>query len=85
MPLSRQERRKAERDTAKKATGAAGAAAALANLNVNTNPLGDWSMQEESPQVLISALGPRADILLKQQAAAGDACAQYSLAGGVGL
>jgi hypothetical protein len=54
MPPSRQERRKAERDAAKRAparagaagaaganqgaAGAAGAAAALGNLNVNMNP-----------------------------------------------
>ena len=49
MPPSRQERRKAERDAAKRAparTGAAaaaGAGAALANLNMN--PLGDWTTQ----------------------------------------
>jgi len=51
MP-SRQERRKAERDAAKRApakAGAAGAAAALANLNVN--PLGDWTTQAEDPCV----------------------------------
>ena len=54
MP-SRQERRKAERDAAKRApaqagaVGAAGAAAALANLNVN--PLGDWTTQLENPSV----------------------------------
>ena len=57
MP-SRQERRKAERDAAKRAPaqagaagapGAAGAAAALANLRVN--PGGDWSTQAEDPVV----------------------------------
>jgi hypothetical protein len=56
MP-SRQERRKAERDAAKRApqagaAGAAGAAAALANLNVNAG--GDWTTQTEDPTV-----GPR--------------------------
>ena len=54
MPPSRQERRKAERDAAKHAprvggTGAAGAAAALANLNVNAG--GDWTTQAEHPYV----------------------------------
>ena len=52
MP-SRQERRKAERDAAKRApatTGAAGAGGATAaragvNVNVNVNPLGDWTTQ----------------------------------------
>jgi len=54
MP-SRQERRKAERDAAKRAparagaAGAAGAAAAIANLNVN--PLGDWKTQAADPVV----------------------------------
>ena len=54
MP-ARQERRKAERDAAKRApaqagaAGAAGGAAALANLNVN--PLGDWTTQAEDPFV----------------------------------
>jgi hypothetical protein len=64
MPPSRQERRKAGRDAAKRApamTGAAvaggaggagaaaGAAAALANLNVH--PLGNWKTQTEDPAV----------------------------------
>ena len=55
MPPSRQERRKAERDAAKRtparagAAGAAGAAAALANLNVT--PLGDWTTQAKDPYV----------------------------------
>ena len=53
MP-SRQERRKAERDAAKRApragaAGAAGAAAALVNIIVH--PLGDWSTQTEDPYV----------------------------------
>ena len=57
MPPSRQERRKAERDAAKRApgqagaAGAAGAAAALANLNVNVDPLGDWTTQTANPEV----------------------------------
>ena len=55
MPPSRQERRKAEREAAKRApsnagaAGDAGAAAALANLNVN--PLGHWTTQAEDPCV----------------------------------
>jgi len=54
MAPSRQERRKADRDAAKRAprtgaAGAAGAAAALANLDVN--PLGDWTTQAENPRV----------------------------------
>jgi hypothetical protein len=51
MP-SRQERRKAERDAAKRApamAGAGGAAAARADLNVN--PLGHWRTQTEDPYV----------------------------------
>jgi len=65
MP-SRQERRKAERDAAKRApgqtgaagaAGATGAAAALANLNVN--PLGDWTTQTADPNV-----GPGSHALL---------------------
>jgi len=59
MP-SRQERRKAERDAAKRAPGqagaegaggAGGAAATLANLNVNANPVGDWTTQTADPHV----------------------------------
>ena len=91
MAPSRQERRKAERDAAKRAparAGAAGAAganqgaagaaaAALANLNVNVNPpLGDWTTQAEDPVALLRALDPQ---MLKQRAAAGDRDAQYSL------
>jgi len=54
MP-SRQERRAAERDAAKRAPaqagagGAGGAAAALASVDVN--PLGDWTTQAEDPYV----------------------------------
>jgi TPR repeat protein len=90
MPPSRQERRKAEREAAKRAParagaagaaganqGAAGAAAALASLNVNVNPpLGDCTTQAEDPYVLFRALDPQ---MVKQRAAAGDREAQYSL------
>ena len=76
---SRQERRKAERDAAKRApragaSGAAGAAAALAGLNVH--PLGDWRTQTEDFQELFRSLGVEK---VKQRAAAGDAEAQFSL------
>jgi hypothetical protein len=50
MPPSRQERRQEERDATKRApatAGAAGAAAALANLRVS--PGGDWSTQAADP------------------------------------
>jgi TPR repeat protein len=91
MPPSRQERRKAEREAAKRAParagaagaaganqGAAGAAAALANLNVNVNPpLGDWTTQAKDPKELLRALGPQ---MVKQRANAGNRDAQYSLA-----
>ena len=82
MP-SRQERRKAERDAAKRApaqtaaagaAGAAGAAAALANLGVN--PGGDWTTQQGDPDVLLHALGVK---ILIQRAGAGDREAQWSL------
>ena len=78
MP-SRQERRKAERDAAKRApaqaraAGAAGAAAALANLRVN--PDGDWTSQEEDPFVLTSEFGIQ---VVRQKADEGDRAAQYS-------
>ena len=81
MP-SRQERRKAERDAAKRAPGqagtgrAGGAAAARANVNTNTNPVGDWSTQAEDPWLLLDALG---DEIVKQRAGAGDREAQFSL------
>jgi hypothetical protein len=79
MP-SRQERRKAERDAAKRASaqagaaGASGAAAAVANLNVN--PHGDWTTQTEDPTVLHDAVGTET---VRQRAGAGDREAQYSL------
>jgi TPR repeat protein len=83
MPPSRQERRKAEREAAKRAparagaAGAAGAAAALGNLYVNVNPpLGDWTTQAKDANALFDALGPQ---MVKQRAAAGDRDAQYSL------
>ena len=79
MP-SRQERRKAERDAAKRApgqTGAAGAAAAAANVNLNPrNPGGDWTTQAEDPDVLFRALGAN---IVRQRAAEGDREAQWSV------
>ena len=57
MAPSRQERRKAERDAAKRAPGRAGAvgvagvAAARATVHVNPLPLGDWKTQAEHPYV----------------------------------
>jgi hypothetical protein len=74
MP-SRQERRKAERDAAKRApvqAGAAGAAAARANVN----PLGGWATQAEDPALLYRALGPDT---LRQRAREGDREAQFSM------
>ena len=79
MPPSRQERRKAERDAAKRAparagaAGAGGAAAALANLNVN--PLGDWTTQNADQNVMFQALGVAA---VKRKASEGDREAQFS-------
>jgi hypothetical protein len=68
MP-SRQERRQAERDAAKRtpakaeAAGVGAAAAALANIDLN--PLGDWNTQAEDAHVLRRALGVP---MLKQRA-----------------
>ena len=83
---SRQERRKAERDAAKRApanagsAGAAGAAgaggAAAARADVNANPPGDWTTQEQDPTTMLRALGVK---IVKQKAGAGDRGAQYSL------
>jgi len=62
-PPSRQERRKAERDAAKRmpaqagAAGAGGAAAARANINVNPDPLGDWTTQSSNGLPLFAANG----------------------------
>jgi hypothetical protein len=77
MP-SRQERRQAERDAAKRApragaAGAAGATAALADLNVNAG--GDWTTQAEDPWVLLRALGAE---IVRQRAREGDREAQWS-------
>ena len=81
MPPSRQERRKAERDAAKRAPAQAGAAgaggAAAARANVNVNPVGDWTTQAEDPELLLRALG--AEISVKQRAGEGDREAQWSL------
>jgi hypothetical protein len=78
MP-SRQERRQAERDAAKRAPGQAGAtgagAAAAARANVNMNPVGDWTTQTEHPFVLFRALGVE---IVVQKAFAGDREAQWS-------
>jgi len=78
MP-SRQERRKAERDAAKRAPGQAGAGgaggAAAARANVIPNPVGDWTTQASDPAMLFRALG--ADVI-KHRACAGDREAQWS-------
>ena len=75
MP-SRQERRKAERDAAKRAPGQAGAAGAAAARVNPRNSVGDWTTQAADPDVLRRALGSR---LLKQRAGDGDRQAQFSL------
>ena len=85
MP-SRQERRKAERDAAKRPSGQAGAGAAggaggargaaAARANVNMNPVGDWTTQADNPFVLIRALGLET---VRRRAGAGDKEAQFSL------
>ena len=78
MP-SRQERRKAQRDAAKRAPGQAGAGgaggAAAARANVNVNPVGDWTTQAEHPSSLFRTLSTET---VKQKAAAGDGEAQFS-------
>jgi hypothetical protein len=78
MP-SRQERRKAERDAAKRApaqtTAANAASAAAALANANLNPLGDWTTQAEDPGALFQTFG--ADVV-EQRAAHGDGEAQWS-------
>jgi len=69
---SRQERRKAERDAAKRAppgqAGATAAAAAAANVNPR-NPVGDWTTQAEDPDALLRAMGGN---IVRQRAAEGD-------------
>jgi hypothetical protein len=79
MP-SRQERRKAERDAAKRAPGQAGAAGAgggaAARADVNVNPVGDWTTQAEDPTFLFRAVGVET---VELRAGAGDREAQFSL------
>jgi hypothetical protein len=77
MP-SRQERRRAARDAAKRApgaraAGAAGAAAALADVNMN--PVGDWTTETADPYVLFEAVGAE---IVNRRAADGDRDGQYS-------
>jgi len=78
MP-SRQERRKQERDAAKRAAAAAGSAgaggSAAAPANLNVNPVGDWTTQTESPSAMYRTLGGE---VVARRAAAGDREAQYS-------
>jgi len=81
MP-SRQERRRSERDAAKRApaqagaAGIGGAAAALANVHLNSrNPGGDWTTQAPDPVLLFDAVGAE---VVKQGAGAGDREAQFS-------
>jgi hypothetical protein len=79
-PALRQERRKAERDAAKRAPGqgaargAGGGAAARADAHVN--PVGDWTTQTSDHAALFRAVG---DDVVKQRAGAGDREAQFSL------
>jgi hypothetical protein len=76
---SRQERRKAERDAAKRTPGQAVAGAvggaAAAGANVNMNPVGDWTTQTVDP-FAFEALG---DDIVKERAGSGDREAQWSL------
>jgi hypothetical protein len=76
---SRQERRKAERDAAKRAPGQGGArgagGATAAPADVNTNPVGDWTTQTADPMTLFRALGEE---IVNQRAGAGDREAQFS-------
>ena len=74
MAPSRQERRQAERDAAKRAPAQAGAVRAHVSISV-----GDWTTQEEDGSVLYRALGSK--ILVKQKADAGDRAAQYAMGG----
>ena len=82
---SRQERRKAERDAAKRApaqagaAGAGGAAAARANPHPHVatmNPRGDSTTQAGDPNDLFQSTGPE---ILKTRADRGDREAQYTL------
>jgi len=79
MP-SRQERRKAERDAAKRAPGqteiGGGGEAAAARANMNVNPVGDWTTQASDHAALFRAHG---DEIVNQRAGAGDREAQFSL------
>jgi hypothetical protein len=78
MAPSRQERRKAERDAAKRAPAQAGAAGAgrpaADGANVTVSPLGDWTTQA-ADHTVFRALGAE---ILRQMAREGDAEAQWS-------
>jgi hypothetical protein len=64
MPApSRQERRKAERDAAKRAPAKAGAGGAAANVS----SVGDWTSQVEDHNVLFRALGFEAGAYTRSQ------------------
>ena len=75
----RQDRRKAERDAAKRAPGQAGAGgaggAAAARAHVHVNPVGDWTTQAADHAALFRTHGAE---IVKQRAAAGDREAQFS-------
>ena len=76
MAPSRQERRRAKRDAAKRPPAQAGASgAAAARADVHVNPVGDWTTQTADPNVLFYALGAQ---ILAQRANAGDMEAQFS-------
>jgi len=72
MP-SRQERRKADREAAKRAPAQAGAS----GVNLG-EPGGDWTTQASDPGILFRSLGAN---VVKQRAGEGDREAQWSLGG----
>jgi len=57
------------------AAGAAAAGAAAPPSNLDLDPGGGWTTQDEDPEVLLESLGAR---VAKQRADAGDMAAQYS-------
>ena len=75
MP-SRQERRQAGRDAAKRAAAAAREPEPEPVNVVPPAPVADWTTQTEDPKLLFRALGAAT---LRQKAATGDREAQFSL------
>jgi type II secretory pathway pseudopilin PulG len=76
MAPSRQERRRAEREAARRTPNQAQRAAYLDNIQANVNQLGDWTTQAQDPMAMFDAMSTE---VVMQKAALLDREAMWSL------